>query len=46
VEMSTYTMILVRASRNRPDADLLLDWMRREMAVRRGEVAAGAPASP
>jgi type II secretory pathway component GspD/PulD (secretin) len=46
VEMSTYTMILVRASRNRPDADLLIDSMRREMAVRRGEVAAGSPASP
>jgi general secretion pathway protein D len=42
VQMSTYTMVLVRASRDRPDADLLLDWMRRQLA--REEVA-GTPAA-
>lgn len=47
VEMSTWTLVLVRASRDSPDADLLLDWMRRQLAERRGEVAAApAPAAP
>jgi type II secretory pathway component GspD/PulD (secretin) len=44
MQMSTYTIVLVRASRDSPDADLLLEWMRRQMAIMRDEVAArGAP---
>jgi hypothetical protein len=46
VEIATYTMVLVRATRDQPDADLLLDWMRRQLAARADEVAAVPATAP